>query len=101
MRDGSSWTAGGAGSSRNGAGGIDGCCLGSMMEAVKSHDCSSILLLMSDCKRALENKSKGLRRLSNPIWWYTRGNPSVLMVYKSSGCSGSYSTFRYTGDGDR
>jgi len=27
VRDGSSWTPGGAGPSRNGAGGIDGCCL--------------------------------------------------------------------------
>ena len=66
VRDGSSWTASGAGSSSNGAGGIDGCCLGSMMEAVKSHDGSSVLL-MSDCRRASENRSSGLRRLSRSI----------------------------------
>jgi len=74
--DGCSWMAGGARSSRNGAGGIDSCFLGSMMEAVNSKDCSSMLLLRSYCKRASENKSLGLRGLSNQIGWYTKENPS-------------------------
>ena len=67
LKDGGSWTAGDAGSSRNGAGGMDGCCLGSMMEAVKSHDGSNVLLLISDWRRASENRSSGQRRLSRPI----------------------------------
>ena len=66
MKDGGSWTAGDAGSSRNGAGGMDGGCLGSMMEAVKSHDGSNVLLI-SDWRRASENRSSGQRRLSRPI----------------------------------